>query len=547
MIARLILAAAVAAAFVVSPLGAGAPRTAEAATEIVGTSGTPIRIESKQGRLIRLDTPAETVFVADATIADVEVKTPRLIYLFGKRAGTTTLYVVDKNNKVLLNREVNVTHNLNELRRTLKELLPGERLEVRSVNGAIVLNGQVTTAEASEDARQLARRFVSNDASIINRLGIDAPQQINLRVRIAEVSRQTAKALGIDWDVLTTQGNFVFALASGATVVGAVPAFLGIENFAAPATNTINSRKTVGNRTTRSGFGNFNNGQFDVNGIIDALDGEGLVKILAEPNLSALSGETASFLAGGEFPIPVPQDQNTITIKFKKFGVSLGFTPTIISENRINIKVAPEVSQLSNAGAVSIQGFNIPALTVRRAETTIELGSGQSFAIAGLLQNNSNYNIDSVPWLGEIPIIGALFRSEQFQRDETELLILVTPYVVQPINMNQTVSAPNPAGAASDVNRIIQGAGRRGDPGTDQEQPATSGDVKNAAVDPSPNTTVITSGAPAQINDNTPASAPAPVANNTPAPAAAPATDAVSAPATSGPRRIVGPGGFALE
>jgi pilus assembly protein CpaC len=201
-------------------------------------------------------------------------------------------------------------------------------------------------------------------------------------------------------------------------------------------------------QSTDTGFLNYNGGDLDLNALFDVLSQEGLVSLLAEPNLTALSGETASFLAGGEFPVPIAQEgdanSSTITVSFKKFGVSLSFTPTLLGENRISMRVRPEVSALSNEGAVQLSGFTIPALTTRRAETTVELASGQSFAIAGLIQNNTRHNADKVPGLGDIPILGELFKSDRFQRQESELVILVTPYIVEPVS-DRRLAAPTDA------------------------------------------------------------------------------------------------------
>ncbi len=561
MIARTIAALLLAAAMQLSAWTAGGVQSA-AAADILGTSGPQIGLETRQGRLIRLRRPASTVFIADSDIADVQVKTPQLIYLFGKRAGTTTLYVVDGNDHVLLNRTVAVTHNLTQLRDAVRGLMPGEDIDVRSVNGSIVLTGVASSAAAAEDARDLASRFVRKETQIINKLDVDAPQQINLRVRVAEISRSTFKELGVNWEVLASTGNFVFALATGTpTVLGGLPSFFPVGPIASPggAANTINTPGAGSN----TAFMNFNNGSVDVNTLIDALEVEGLVKVLAEPNLSALSGETASFLAGGEFPVPVPQDERTITVKFKKFGVSLGFTPTIVGQNRINVKVAPEVSQLANTGAVNLNGFNIPALTVRRAETTVELASGQSFAIAGLLQNNSNYDVDKVPWLGDIPILGSLFRSDRFRRDESELLILVTPYVVQPINPKQIVARSKPNNSAGDLNGILLGHDRPDGqkPGLGSNGPVgvfappaggqgtgTQGNTNVPGVAPP-------SGAPGQAppdrNDRAPTD---PQPGTTTTLGTGPGrnkpddvTVGALTPPPASPRRLFGPAGFALE
>jgi pilus assembly protein CpaC len=226
------------------------------------------------------------------------------------------------------------------------------------------------------------------------------------------VSRTVSKQFGINWEAFDQQSNFLLGLATG--------------NPASMAGNLI--PRTPG---TDALFARIKKGGADVNVLVDALADEGLITVLAEPSLTAMSGETASFLAGGEFPIPLAQDNNKVTVEFKQFGISLAFTPTLIGESRINLKVRPEVSQLSSAGAIKISALEIPALTTRRANTTVELGSGQSFAIAGLLQNNGNQGINKFPMLGDLPVLGALFRSTKFQRDETELVIIVTPYLVR--------------------------------------------------------------------------------------------------------------------
>jgi pilus assembly protein CpaC len=275
---------------------------------------------------------------------------------------------------------------------------------------------------------------------------VDAPNQINIRVRVAEMSRQTVKQFGFNWQAMFGVGNFVLGLATGHAFIDA-------------AGNIIS--RSVGqltNDTTNNAFGSFNKGNNDVNALLDALENHGLINILAEPNLSAVSGEPASFLAGGEFPVPVPQGNNTITIDFKKFGVSLNFVATIAEGNRINLHVQPEVSQLSTTGSIQVSGITVPALTTRRAETTVELSSGQSFAIAGLLQNNITQNLDKFPWLGDVPMLGSLFRSTAFQHNESELVIIVTPYIVRPTATASRLMAPTDGFVpASDSSQVIDG------------------------------------------------------------------------------------------
>lgn len=380
------------------------------AAQVISGGASTIRIELNKGALVRLDRPAHTVFVADPEICDIQVKSPSLVYLFAKKAGETTLYAVDKAERVLANFDVTVTPDLTRLNTAVRNLYPDADISLSSVEDSIIIDGVVGNATVSENVRRMAARFIGEKADLINRLGIAAPTQVNLRVRIAEVNRNVEKQLGINWTVAFSDGLRML--------------FSTINPY---SLNTITDGVGFAGRP----------GNWDINAIIDALDTEGMITILAEPNLTAVSGETASFLAGGEFPILVPGTDDKVVVEFKKFGVSLAFTPTFIGEDRINLHVRPEVSQLSNEGAISVPiGFSgtisIPALTVRRAETTVELGSGQSFAIGGLLQNNTTHDIQRFPLLGNIPILGRLFASDRFQRKESELVIIVTPYIVRP-------------------------------------------------------------------------------------------------------------------
>jgi pilus assembly protein CpaC len=418
-----------------------------AAQNLVRPTGQAISIDVSKGVLISLDNNADTVFVADPNIADVQVKSPKLIYLFGKAPGETSLYAVDANQKVLLSRPVSVTRDVAQLQAALTRLQPGSGVHVAAVDKSLVLTGNVSSAVAAEEIKTLAGSFAGDEKDVVNRVTVDRPYQVNLRVRIAEVSRTVTKELGINWETVSRPGSFVFGLATGNPVVG-LPSSTGgsLTPLAAPIipTTLTSNGQSLGLFTRNNGLGGtttdslslgFNNGRNIVDSVIDALDQNGLVNILAEPNLTAMSGETASFLAGGEFPIVIPSGSlGQTTVEFKQYGVSLAFTPVVLGDGRISMRVRPEVSQLSTTGAVQISGINIPALTTRRTETTVELGSGQSFAVAGLLQNNLNDTINKVPGLGDLPVLGPLFRSTQFQRNESELIIIVTPYLVRPVS-----------------------------------------------------------------------------------------------------------------
>jgi pilus assembly protein CpaC len=400
-------------------------------------------LEIDKGMLVRLDRAATTVFIANPKIADIQVKSPRLIYIFGTAVGETTLFAVDGQENVLANLVVRVTHNLGGLRRAIEALDPGSDVKVFSVDRNLVLDGIVDSPVRAENLRQLAARFAAQGA-VINRLRVDAPNQVNLRVRVAEVSRSVVKQFGINWDAVLSGGSFLFGLATGNPVLAA-GSFLTREN----------------------GVNNVFAGGGDLNVLVDALADEGLLNVLAEPNLTALSGETASFLAGGEFPIPVPGANNSVTIEFKKFGVRLAFTPVILDNGNISLEVSPEVSQLTATGAVTIDNFFIPALTTRQAHTTVELASGQSFAIAGLLQNNLNHDQSKFPGLGDLPVLGALFRSDRFQRDETELVIIITPYLVRPVSNRRLAGPGEGLTPANDVERILLGRNYGNKTGTD--------------------------------------------------------------------------------
>ena len=418
---------------------------AKASSQVIPETSGVILLEESKGALIRLARPAHTVFVANPDIADIQVKSARLIYLLGKAPGETTLIAVDKNERVLTNRPVKVTHNLTRLRTALKSMLPGASIQVRSVASSIVITGSVKTPTDAADVRRMAEGLVEKPEQVIMKVGVTAPTQVHLRVRVAEVSREVLKQFGINWDVLINPGNFVFGLATGNPVAAGGALLTGSTAF------------NVRNNSTSSLFGGFGSSSIDVNGLIDALDDEGLITVLAEPNLTSMSGKPATFLAGGEFPIVVPDGNNRISIEFKQFGVSLAFTPTLIAQNRISLHVNPEVSQLTSTGAVELDGFSIPALTTRRAETTVELGNGQSFAIAGLLQNNVRHDIDKFPGLGDVPILGALFRSDRFQRSETELVIIVTPYIVRPTSGQLLALPTDGLTPPTDEDRVLHG------------------------------------------------------------------------------------------
>ncbi len=386
--------------------------SAQAQSQQIGPSDEIVTLEVNEGRLVRLSQSAQSVFIANAGIADVNVKSPRMIYIFGKKPGETTLYALDANDNVITNARVLVTHNLSRLNSALGDLLPAGGVTATSIDGGIILTGAVATAADAEDVRRLASRFIGKGEDIINRVAVTQANQVNLRVRIADVSKNVIENFGFSWDAMFQNSDFLFRITTGTLFTP--PNFIAHED---------------GGVTANSGYQNDN---WDLNNLIDALAADGLVTILAEPNLTTLSGETASFLSGGEFPVPTDVTDGDTSVEFKEFGVSLAFTPTILSNNRISMRVRPEVSELSDIGAISFNGIEIPGISTRRVETTVELASGQSFAIAGLRLDTRRHDNDDIPGLGNIPLFGALFQQNRLEERQQELLIVVTPYVVRP-------------------------------------------------------------------------------------------------------------------
>lgn len=406
------------------------------ALEVVSRGHHTMPLELNRGRLIKLRAAAQTVFVANPEIADVQIKSPTLVYVLGKAAGETTLFAVDRREQVLASIDLHISHNLDRIGASIRTLHPEAEVRLASVGDTLVVDGMVDSITTAENIRRVAAGAIGDPEKVMLRLGVNAPTQINLRVRVAEVSRDIDKQLGFNWSIAGSAAGIAFGIATS---------------------NPFNASVTE-HTLSLSGIGI---GGFDLNTVIDALEEEGLISVLAEPNLTALSGEAASFLAGGEFPILVPDSDGRVTIEFKKFGVSLSFTPTLIGRDRVNLHVRPEVSQLSTTNAVTLNNFQIPSLTTRRADTTVELGSGQSFAIAGLIQNNVTHDISKFPGLGDVPVLGGLFKSDRFQREESELVIIVTPYVVKPIN-NHRLAAPNDGlESPHDLERIVNGGTHR--------------------------------------------------------------------------------------
>jgi pilus assembly protein CpaC len=374
--------------------------------------------------MVRLESSMSDLFVANDTIADVQVRSANQIYLFGKAPGETTVYATNKAGKVVYSANVRVGVNIGSVDQLLELAMPDARIQATPMNGMVLLTGTVAAPADVEEANRIVQSFVGEGTQVISRLKTATPLQVMLKVKIAEVSRSLTRNIGVNITSRDQSGGDTGAIIGRGRNIGSFNSTGGF-NFVTP-----DGLSSLGLRLS-------NVLGLDVAGMLDANENSGLVTTLAEPTLTALSGETASFLAGGEFPIPTAQGINGTSVEFKEYGVSLAFTPVVLEGGRISMRVRPEVSEISSAGAVKLNGFEVPALTTRRAETTVELGSGQSFMIGGLLSNNRNNTVEKTPFLGNLPILGALFRSQGFRRNETELVIVVTPYLVKPVNADQ--------------------------------------------------------------------------------------------------------------
>jgi pilus assembly protein CpaC len=471
---------ALAAGLAVS-LAATTPAPVIAATVAPQPNDT-LTLSVGRGQMVRLASPMTDLFVADEKVADVQVRSPNQLYVFGKGAGETTVYATNKAGTVVWSSIVRVGSNLNSVGQMLKLAMPEAAIVATPMNGLVLLTGTVATPGDVEEAQRIVQAFVGDQTQVISRLKTATPLQVNLHVKIAEVSRELMKQVGVNLLSRDTTGGFLFGLAQGRDFgsignvdISGLPKLDASSVFGLPTGSiSLPFDPTTGQFVTQGGTlfnlnklgqgaGRTNLGLagrlfgLDIATAIDLAENDGLVTTLAEPNLTALSGETASFLAGGEIPIPLSQGLGSVSIEYKQYGVSLAFTPTVLNGDRISMRVRPEVSQLSSAGSVQINGFTVPGITTRRAETTVELGSGQSFMIGGLLSNAHNNSIDKAPFLGDLPILGALFRSTNFKRSETELVIIVTPYLVKPVSAGQIALPTDGYKAPTDAQRYLMG------------------------------------------------------------------------------------------
>ena len=464
------------AACALAPLAAVPVETATA--QSIRSPSHEVVIAIGRGELITIPGAMADVFIANDSVADVQIKSQRQLYIFGKSGGQTTIYASNAAGDIIWSANVRVGSNIDSIDQMLALAMPEAKIGVATMgSNTILLTGTVAAPEDAAEAERLVQAFVGNGANVISRLKMATPLQVNLQVRFAEVSRSLVREIGSNLVTRDNSGGFLFGVGRGrdfATIGNAnlsnLPQLDASSQFGLPAgsislpfdpatgqfvlggTQYDFKRQSLGQTALQAAGRLFG---LDIAAGFDLAERIGLVTTLSEPNLTALSGETADFLAGGEFPIPISQGLGNTSIQYRNYGVKLAYTPTVLANGRISIRVKPEVSELSSQGSVTLNGFQIPALTIRRAETTVELGSGQSFMIAGLMSNNSQNSLEKTPGLGDMPILGNLFRSRNYRRGETELVIIVTPYLVEPVSAGEIKLPTDGYRAATEIQQLL--------------------------------------------------------------------------------------------
>ena len=447
------------------------------AQTVVKPTSQDVVLSIGRGQLISVGGAMADIFVANDAVADVQIKSQRQLYIFGKSGGTTTVYASNARGDIIWSANVRVGSNIDSVDQMLSLAMPEAKIAVATMGvNTVLLTGTVAAPEDAAEAQRLVEAFVGQGTNVISRLKTATPLQVNLRVRIAEVSRNFTRNIGVNLATFDGTSGFRFGLGNGRP--GAIPQFTvpnGGTGVFTGVTSASQGTSLVTKATTGStlaGFGRFLG--LDIASALDLAEQDGLVTTLAEPNLTALSGETASFLAGGEFPVVATSGLSGSSVSFKPFGVSLSYTPVVLANGRISLRVKPTVSEISSLSVVS-NGNQIPSLSTRSAETTVELGSGQSFMIAGLIQNNSNNTIDKAPGLGDVPILGNLFRSSSFKRGETELVIVVTPYLVKPIEERDVRLPTDGFRAPGELQRLFGNQSHDGQSGAQRPMPTAVG------------------------------------------------------------------------
>jgi pilus assembly protein CpaC len=395
------------------------PVGAETLRVTTGGAAAPLQVPMNRAIVVETDTPFAELSIANPGIADISTLSDRSIYVLGKAPGRTTLTVLAADGTLMTNVDVHVVPDIAELKERLQQILPGEHIEVRTANDGIVLSGQVSSIVKMDRALDLANRYAPERVS--NLMVVGGVQQVMLKVRFAEMQRAVSKNLSAS---LGIRSNSSTVGGGGGTGAFAQPG--AVDNFL-----DGNGASGLDGAEGRLGLG-FSAGSLEFAVLLEALESKGMVRTLAEPNLTALSGQEAAFLAGGEYPIPVGGDGDTVTIEYKRFGVELAFTPTVVDGALINLEIKAAVSSIDPNVTVQTEGFDISGFRRRETTTTVEMRDGESFAIAGLLQDDFRNLQGQVPWIGDIPVLGSLFRSSDYERNQSELVIIVTPHLVTP-------------------------------------------------------------------------------------------------------------------
>jgi pilus assembly protein CpaC len=477
---------------IAATLAAAAPLPAFAAPKLVKAAAEGVSMQTiGTGKSIKIDltAPISDVIVGDPTVADVQVRSARQIWIFGKKPGDTTVSATDTSGRVIFSKTIRVAPNVDSIEEIFQLALPNSDIKITPMANGYLLTGTVANAEEIAVAQQLAEFYVNKvslngsiggEVKVFNMVRTGTPYQVNLQVRIAEVSRSLAKEMNSNFTTRDSNGdNFLFGIGTGRAssittqsnplnlpIINACTAFslpqeCGLQLPFNPSTGQfltdINGRQVTFANKPGSNVLNLAGRLFglDVAQAFDLAERSGLSTTLAQPNLTTISGETAEFLAGGQFPIPSAAGLGSTGVEFRNFGVSLQYTPLVLSDGRIRLRVRPEVSDISSQGALRINGFEVPALTTRMTETTVELGSGQSFMISGLLQNSQSSSVDKFPGLGDVPVLGALFKSNGWRKNETELVIVVTPYLVKPVSESEIKLPTDGFNAPSDLERVL--------------------------------------------------------------------------------------------
>lgn len=438
-----------------------------------GAASQNLNLPRGQSAIVELPVDARDVLVSNPGVADAVLRTPRRIYVLGVAPGTTDAVFFDASGRQILSLNIRVDQSTRALEDTIRRIAPTSHVVVEAVNDGLVLTGSVASASESTAIEKVAQRFVEKPEQVVNMMSIRGGEQVMIRVQIVEMQRNIIKQLGVDTNLVINRLGENQWLLGGAPTFGVNGSFLG--GFTGGASLNTTSQVVIPGSgdcgdlssipdASGNPAGCVANGRAGEDGVnqaramIKAFERVGLVRTLAEPNLTAISGESGKFLAGGEFPVPTGRDQNgQITIEFKPYGVGLGYLPIVLSEGRISIKISTEVSELTSAGALQIAGLNIPGLSVRRAETTVEMASGQTLMIAGLLKEQTKETIDGLPGMTGLPVLGALFRSRDYLSGETELVILVTPYIVNGTSPSRMQTPVDGLQIASDVETTIMG------------------------------------------------------------------------------------------